>query len=78
MYINNIGAFSKTWEHHLNLVRIILTKLQDNSFTVDPLKCDWAFQETDWLVSWLTPSGLKPWKKKIDDVLKMEAPKSLK
>jgi hypothetical protein len=78
VYIDDIGAFSNTWDHHINLLRIILTKLQGNGFIVNPLKCDWAIQETDWLGYWLTPSGLKPWKKKINTVLKMEAPKSLK
>jgi hypothetical protein len=78
VYINGIGAFSNTWEHHINLLRIILPKLQNNGFSFSPLKCDWAVQETNWLGYWLTPSGLKPWKKKIDAVLEMKAPKSLK
>jgi hypothetical protein len=46
VYIDDIRAFSNSWEHHLKLLHTILTKLQDNGFTVNLLKCDWAVKET--------------------------------
>ncbi len=30
VYIDNIGAFSPNWEHHLQLLSTILTILQEN------------------------------------------------
>ncbi len=40
VYIDDIGAFSPNWERHLKLLCTILTKLQENRFTVNPLKCN--------------------------------------
>ncbi|CAJ1935551.1 unnamed protein product [Cylindrotheca closterium] len=52
----------------------LMQQLQAAGFKINPLKCEWCVQETDFLGHWLTPEGVKQWKKKIDAILKMSAP----
>ena len=76
VFIDDIGIFDEDCDAHMEKVRKVLAHLQENGFTVNPLKCEWAVQEMDWLGRWFTPNGVKPWRKKIEAVLQLDTPKT--
>ena len=78
IYIDDVGAFYTSWTAHIKMLGEILRLLKDNRFMVNPLKCEWEVKETYWLGYWLTPTGLKPWKKKVGAILQLDRPKNLK
>ena len=78
VYIDDIGCFGKSWAQHLQVLEQAMTHLQDNGFSVNPRKCEWAVEETDFLGYWLTPTGLKPWRKTIHAILQLQHPRMVK
>ena len=53
---------------------VLLDKPREKGFVVNPLKCEWAFQDTDFLGHWLIPKGVNPWSKKIKAIPVMQSP----
>ena len=78
VYIDDVGIFSLSWEDHMRTFDVVCERLRSNGLTVNPLKCKWAIEETDWLGYWLTPKGLKPWDKKIKAIQQMQRPQNIK
>ena len=49
-FIDDIGIFSNTsFSDHLQQLHQVLLRLERHVFTVNPLKCEWAAQSTEYL-----------------------------
>ena len=46
-YIDDIGVFNTTWEQHIEVLGDVLQCLEQNGFTINPLKCEWGVKEAD-------------------------------
>jgi hypothetical protein len=77
VYIDDVGCFDNSWEQHLHTLDVVMLQLEANNFTINPCKCELGAQETNFLGHWLTPTGIKPWKKKINAILKLNRPKNI-
>ena len=64
IYLDDTSLWNDSFDEHLASLEQVLQHLQDNNFCVNPLKCEWCVKETDFLGYWMTPKGLRPWKKK--------------
>lgn len=47
VYIDDIGIFTNSWERHVEVVDEVMRELEERSFTVNLLKCEWAVKETN-------------------------------
>ena len=47
--IDDIGVFNTNWEQHIVVLGDVLQRLEQNGFTINPLKCEWGVNEANWL-----------------------------
>ncbi len=79
VFIDDIGVFTNSsLEDHLTIVKKVLQRLEENGFTVNPLKCAWAVKSTDYLGFLITTDGLKPLPKKVEAISRVARPTSTK
>ena len=77
IYMDDVGIWTNgSFEEHLSVVEQVLQKFAENNLKCNPLKCSWAVEETNFLGYWMTPTGIKPWKKRIEAILKLGEPKN--
>ena len=60
----------------MNGVQKILERLAKNNLKTNPLKCEWAVEETDFLGYIMTPTSCKPMPNKVEALIRMAAPKN--
>ena len=77
-YMDDIAILSEMWDEHIDLLQQVLQRLQDASFTVNPMKCKSVIEEADFLGHWMTPDRIKPWKRKVKAIMKMKPPTNVK
>ena len=53
VYIDDFGCLSHHFDEHLTTLSAVLTRVEENSFTVNLGKCEWVITETNWRGYWL-------------------------
>ena len=76
-YINKLGIWTNgTFNGHLKVVNPVFSHLHANNMKCNLPNCEYFVKQTDFLGFWMTPQGIKPWKKCIDAILKMRRPQN--
>ena len=76
VYIDDILITSMdTFEDHMNKLNQVLKCLSQASFRCNINKCKFARSELEYLGYWLTRDGIQPQPKKVEAILRLQAPK---
>jgi hypothetical protein len=78
VYFDDIIIFSKNFDDHLVHVETILARLHSFKFQLNPSKCSFFLTEMDYLGHHINAHGLSPVNEKIDAILQLPMPKTLK
>ena len=77
-YVDDILIFSKSPEEHMDHVRTVLKRLQENGLVIRFDKCTFGAERVEFLGHDLSPTGVRPMASKVDAVNRFPTPSSVK
>lgn len=78
-FVDDIAIFtSGEFADHIDSIRNVLEVLDKAGFSIKPKKCYWAVRSVEYLGHIITTDGVKPQPKKIDAILRLQAPSTPK
>ena len=79
VYIDDILIISDgTYDDHMSKLDIVLSRVEQAGFRANVRKCFFAEDELEYLGYLLTRTGVKPQPKKVEAILRLQAPKNVK
>ena len=76
VYIDDLLIHSKSHEHHLQILDVVMACLLENNMKINVAKCFFGNTEVNYLGFRLTPEGIKPGKDKLKAVAKAKIPET--
>ena len=67
-----------SFEDHLDKLRLILERLKEAGLKVNASKSTFCTNKIEYLGYWITREGVKPLEKKVQAILNLEPPKSVR
>ena len=77
VFLDDILIFSKTWDEHLDHIRVVLPTLRDHKLFCKPAKCMFGVTENLYLGHILTGMSISPDPKKLEAVESWPTPQTV-
>ena len=77
VFLDDILIFSKTWDEHLDHIRVVLQTLRDHKLFCKPSKCMFGVTEILYLGHLLTETSISPDPKKLEAVESWPTPQTV-
>ena len=78
VYFDNIYVISKTFDEHVQQLELVLKRLHLHGLTAKPSKCNFGFNEINYLGLKIKDNEISPLSNKVDSILTIEQPNSKK
>ncbi|XP_039862407.1 uncharacterized protein LOC120718122 [Simochromis diagramma] len=77
-YLDDVVIFSNTWEEHLQHLSEVLGRIHKAGLTLNPIKCEWARQETRYLGYQVGRGEVRPQMDKVEAIQNCPRPRTKK